>query len=33
MGFLNECVPLNSALVLSIPAKLHEGQENGLLQA
>lgn len=32
-GLLDERFPLNSALVLTIPAKLAEGQENGFLQA
>jgi CHAT domain-containing protein len=32
-AFLDEQLPLNSGLVLTIPEKLSEGQENGLLQA
>ena len=32
-GLLDERFPLNSALVLTIPEKAAEGQENGLLQA
>jgi CHAT domain-containing protein/Flp pilus assembly protein TadD len=32
-GLLDERFPLNSALVLTIPAKIGEGQDNGLLQA
>jgi CHAT domain-containing protein len=32
-AYLDEKLPLNSAVVLSIPDKLAEGQENGLLQA
>jgi CHAT domain-containing protein len=32
-GLLDERFPLNSALVLTIPEKVEEGKENGLLQA
>jgi CHAT domain-containing protein len=32
-GLLDERFPLNSALVLTIPKKVEEGKENGLLQA
>jgi CHAT domain-containing protein len=32
-GVLDEQFPLNSALVLTIPGKIAEGQDNGLLQA
>src|SRR5207253_11069952 len=32
-GYLDERFPLNSGLALTIPEKLVEGQENGLLQA
>jgi CHAT domain-containing protein/Tfp pilus assembly protein PilF len=32
-GFLDEKLPLNSGLALTIPAKLEQGHENGLLQA
>jgi CHAT domain-containing protein len=32
-GLIDERFPLNSALVLSIPANLGRGQDNGLLQA
>jgi CHAT domain-containing protein/Tfp pilus assembly protein PilF len=32
-GYVNERFPLDSALVLTIPEKLEEGHENGLLQA
>jgi CHAT domain-containing protein/Tfp pilus assembly protein PilF len=32
-GYLDQRFPLNSALVLSIPEKTAEGQDNGLLQA
>jgi CHAT domain-containing protein/Tfp pilus assembly protein PilF len=32
-GLLDERFPLNSALVLTIPTKVAEGQDNGLLQA
>src|SRR5262249_33763512 len=32
-GLLDERFPLNSALILTIPEKLSEGQDNGLLQA
>jgi CHAT domain-containing protein/Tfp pilus assembly protein PilF len=32
-GYLNERFPLDSALVLTIPEKLEEGRDNGLLQA
>jgi CHAT domain-containing protein/tetratricopeptide (TPR) repeat protein len=32
-GVLDERFPLNSALVLTIPGKVAEGQDNGLLQA
>ena len=32
-GLLDERLPLNSALVLTVPEKLQEGEDNGLLQA
>ena len=32
-GLLDELLPLNSALVLTIPDKVEEGRDNGLLQA
>jgi CHAT domain-containing protein len=32
-GYLDERFPLNSAVVLTIPSRVGEGQENGLLQA